>query len=220
MPTFLLVSTLLLWPAVLFLGFLLLGSLRGLDLLRWRLDQLEATTPSRIGRSGLKPGKRAPDFTLPSVAGAEVALSEFAGRQVFLVFVQTGCGPCHAVVPDLNRLHRSGDVRVLAINNADPEAGRKWAAEAGAEFPVLLQEKWKTSKRYEVFATPFAFLIDEHGVVASKGIVNSKQHIGFVLDRRRDGDKAEHVEADTNGTDGRESEEPNSISVAKEVGND
>jgi hypothetical protein len=32
-----------------------------------------------------------------------------------------------------------------------------------------------------VFATPFAFLIDGHGVIASKGIVGSKAHLGYVL---------------------------------------
>ena len=66
-----LLSYVILWLALLFLGFLLLGALRALALLRWRLEQLEAITPTRVGRSGLKPGKKAPDFTLPSVAGGD-----------------------------------------------------------------------------------------------------------------------------------------------------
>jgi hypothetical protein len=82
-----LVSYVALWLVVLSLGFLLLGALRALGLLRWRLEQLEATTPSRIG---LKPGKKAPDFTLPCVAGGEISLHDRAGRRVFLVFTQSG----------------------------------------------------------------------------------------------------------------------------------
>src|SRR5262249_35647538 len=120
-----LVANLVLWVVVLLLGFLLLGTLRALGLLRWRLEQLEATTPSRLGRSGLKPGKKAPDFTLPSVAGPEVALHDFAGRKVLLVFTQTGCGPCHKVMPELNRLQDDGAVQVLVVNNGDVEATRK-----------------------------------------------------------------------------------------------
>src|SRR5438270_11962394 len=104
MSIVLLVSSVLLWGAVLFLGFLLLGALRALGLLRWRLEQLEATTPTRTGRSGLKPGKKAPDFTLPCVSGGEVSLHDFAGRRVFLVFTQGGCKPCHRIIPELNRL--------------------------------------------------------------------------------------------------------------------
>ena len=39
------VSYVALWLVVLLLGLLLLGTLRALGLLRWRLEQLKATTP-------------------------------------------------------------------------------------------------------------------------------------------------------------------------------
>jgi hypothetical protein len=48
-------------------------------------------------------------------------------------------------------------------------------------FAVAVQERFNLSKRYEVFATPFAFLIDERGVISSRGIVSTKQFLGFVL---------------------------------------
>ena len=101
----------ILWVVVLLLGFLLLGTLRAVGLLSWRLEQLEATTPKRLGRDGLKPGKRAPDFTLPSVDGNEVALHDFRGRKVLLVFTQSGCAPCKAIVPELNRLGTNEQIR-------------------------------------------------------------------------------------------------------------
>jgi methylamine dehydrogenase accessory protein MauD len=181
MNVFLLGSYIVLWVLLVSLGFLLLGALRALGLLRWRLEQLEATTPSRLGRGGLKPGKKAPDFTLPSSAGGEVSLHDFTGRKVLLVFTQSGCKPCHRIVPELNRLQRGGEVQVLVVNNGEMQATRKRAGEAEAGFPVLVQQQFNVSKRYEMFATPFAFLIDERGVIASKGIINNGQHIGFVL---------------------------------------
>jgi peroxiredoxin len=155
--------------------------LRALGLLRWRLEQLEATTPSRTGRGGLKPGKTAPDFTLPCVAGGEVSLHDFAGRRVFLVFTMSGCKPCQRIVPELNKLQRGGKVQVLVANNGELEAARQWAEEAGVCFAVLAQQQFSVSKRYETYATPFAFLIDERGVIVSKGIINNGQHIDFVL---------------------------------------
>jgi methylamine dehydrogenase accessory protein MauD len=191
-----LVSYVALWLVVLFLAFLLLGALRALGLLRWRLEQLEATTPSRTGRGGLKPGKRAPDFTLPCVAGGEVSLHDFAGRRVFLVFTQSGCKPCHKVAPELNRLHDAGNVQVLVVNNGEAEATQNWAAEVKARFPVLRQQQFSVSKRYEMYATPFAFLIDERGVIASKGIINNGQHIGFVLSGAGAAAKHEQAEAE------------------------
>jgi methylamine dehydrogenase accessory protein MauD len=182
----LLVSFITLWLIVLVLAFLLLGALRSLALLRWRLDQMEATTPRRVGRDGLKVGARAPDFALLGVDGAEVRLGDFVGRKVFLVFTQSGCGPCHRVMPELNRLQDAGVVQVLVVNNGEPEATRAWGIACRARFPVLVQENYSLSKRYEILAAPFAFLIDERGVIASKGIVNNRQHIGYVLDGNRD----------------------------------
>ena len=69
----LIVSSVLLWLLLVFVAFVLLGSLRAMALMRWRMAQLEATTPSRLGRNGLRPGKKAPVFRLPSVVGAEAA---------------------------------------------------------------------------------------------------------------------------------------------------
>jgi methylamine dehydrogenase accessory protein MauD len=220
MTILLVISSILLWLAVLLLGFLLLGALRAVDQLRWRVEQMEATTPSRMGRSGLRVGKKAPDFTLPGATGGDVSLQSYAGRRLLLVFTQAGCGPCQRIVPELNRLHDTGKIEVVAINKGETEATRKWMEEAHIRFPVAMQEAFTVSKRYEVFATPFAFLIDEQGVIASRGIVNSKQQIGFVLDGRRDGAKPDHAEADANGADNRESEDSRSLSLAKEVAHD
>jgi methylamine dehydrogenase accessory protein MauD len=198
MNTWWLVSYAGLSLVVLFLGFLLLGALRALALLRWRLDQLEATTPSRVGRSGLGPGKKAPDFSLPCVAGGEVSLHDFTGRRVLLVFTMSGCKPCHGIVPDLNKLQRGGEAQVLVVNNGQVEATRQWADEARVSFPVLVQQQFNVSKRYQMYATPFAFLIDERGVIASRGIINNGQHIDFVLSgagRTAGNGQAEAVEA-------------------------
>lgn len=180
MSQLLVISTVLLWVLVLLLGFLLLGALRSVEWLRWRVDQLEATMPSRVGRSGLRPGKKAPDFTLPSASGGELSLHDYAGRKVLVVFTQTGCGPCGAIVPELNRVERDG-VQVLIVNRGSLEETRPWLAETGARCPVLAAEGLDLAKRYEVFATPFAFLVNEQGVIVSKGIVGTRRHIEFVL---------------------------------------
>jgi hypothetical protein len=48
-----------------------------------------------------------------------------------------------------------------------------------------------------VFATPFAFLIDEQGTIASTGIVGSAQYLGYVLSGA--GNRAKKHHDDPNG---------------------
>jgi methylamine dehydrogenase accessory protein MauD len=190
------ISIALLWVVALLLGFLLLGALRSIERLRWRMDQLEATMPSRVGRSGLRPGKNAPDFTLPCASGGVVSLHDCAGRKVLMVFTQTGCGPCGEIIPELNRLERDG-VQVLVVNRGTLEETRQWAAATGARCPVLAQEGLDLARRYEVFATPFAFLVNEQGVIASKGIVSNRRHIQFVLSTAHEAAEEPPVESET-----------------------
>jgi peroxiredoxin len=236
MNAVLLVANIVVLVAVIGLAFLVLGALRALGVLTWRLDQMEAMRPSRIGREGLKVGRKAPDFTLPVVNssphapreeahrsphapregahlaerdGYTVSLSDFAGRKVLLVLTQSGCGPCMEIVPELNRLHDRGEYQVLVVNNGEPEATSQWVAETKARFAVLAQEKFSLSKRYEVFVTPFAFLIDEQGVITSKGIAGSREYLGYVLSGA--GRKNEHVAANGEGSDKCSSEETDSL---------
>jgi methylamine dehydrogenase accessory protein MauD len=219
MNVFWLISSLALWALVLFLGFLLLGALRGLALLRWRLEQLEATTPSRLGGRGLRPGKKAPDFTLPGIPGGEVALHHYAKRKVLLVFMQPGCGPCHHIVPELNRLHHAGGPQVLVIHNGGTQAVQGWIEQHRPRFPVALQEGFNLSKRYQVFATPFAFLIDERGMIAARGIISTKQYLGFVLTRAgHDDEKGDSEAEESQGSQRSPADaDESSLSNSKEV---
>jgi hypothetical protein len=53
------------------------------------------------------------------------------------------------------------------VARGEADANRRKAAEHGFNFPVGLQRHWEISRDYGIFATPVAFLIDEHGQVAA-----------------------------------------------------
>src|SRR5690625_939435 len=50
---------------------------------------------------GLERGKVAPDFTLQTLHGETVSLSDLRGEKVLLNFWASWCPPCHAEMPDL-----------------------------------------------------------------------------------------------------------------------
>jgi peroxiredoxin len=62
------------------------------------------------------------------------------------------------------------------VGRGSVEENRKKAEQFGFEFPVVLQDQWKLSKEYGIFATPVAFLIAENGMIA-KNVAVGKEAI-------------------------------------------
>ncbi|MET0623679.1 MAG: TlpA disulfide reductase family protein [Pyrinomonadaceae bacterium] len=136
---------------------------------RKRLPGERPLSESRLERGGIKAGTPAPPFSLPDIHGHTTTLESFRGRRVLLVFSDPHCGPCDALAPQLVRLHaehRDNGLAVVMVGRGDAEENRRKAAEHGIEFPLVLQDRWRLSKEYGIFATPVGFLIDEQGVVA------------------------------------------------------
>ena len=124
---------------------------------------------SRILRTGLPPGSRAPEFTLPCVDGGSLSLAQYRGRRVLLVFSDPHCSPCNQLATRLEQLHRRvADIRVLMVSRGDEQENRRKVVEHGLTFPVLLQRRWEVSRAYGMFATPIGYLIDEGGVIAAE----------------------------------------------------
>jgi peroxiredoxin len=123
---------------------------------------------SKLERNGLKAGTPAPPFRLPDIDGRELALEDYRGRRVLLVFSDPHCGPCEQLAPELVRLHRDrhDDLTLILVGRGDPEENRQKARQLGYRFPVVLQKRWEVSKEYGIFAMPVAFLIGEDGVIA------------------------------------------------------
>lgn len=123
---------------------------------------------SRIARNGLPAGTPAPPFRLARVGGGELSVDHYRGRQVLLVFSDPHCGPCEALTPKLEQIHRQrSDVAVVMISRGSAEDNHQKIAEHGVTFPVVLQRQWEISRLYGMFGTPIGYLIDQGGLIAA-----------------------------------------------------
>ena len=111
----------------------------------------------------------APDFTLKSLSGENIKLSEFAGKVVLLNFWASWCGPCREEMPLLNYLHNRYEAVgfvVLGINVEEQSAmARAYIADRPVDFPILLDHKNEVSKLFKVIAMPSTVLIDRNGTM-------------------------------------------------------
>jgi peroxiredoxin len=135
---------------------------------RRRLPGEKPLSQSKLERNGLKAGTPAPSFRRPDISGREVALDDYRGRSVLLVFSDPRCGPCELLAPELARLDIRGgnNLAIILISRGDLEENRQKARQHGYTFPVVRQKTWEISKEFGIFATPVAFLIGEDGVIA------------------------------------------------------
>ena len=114
-------------------------------------------------------GKAAPDFSLPSLAGETVALSNYKGQVVLINLWATWCPPCKAEMPTLNAYYQANKDKgfvVLAVNDQEDAITVNNFIEAnGFGFPVLLDTQSRVLDTYNVRALPTTFVIDRNGVI-------------------------------------------------------
>ena len=88
--------------------------------------------------------EKAADFTLPSLDGGNVSLSDYLGEKVILVnFWATWCDPCMKEMPELNKMQqelgpRGLQVISITVDEAKDEAKVKAIARRFKYQPVVL----------------------------------------------------------------------------------
>jgi len=137
------------------------------------------TDATRVTEKEQRPevGYFAPDFTLPSLDGRTVRLSDFRGKKVvFLNFWATWCGPCRAEMPSMQTLYeefQGKDFEMLAVSvdrYGSDKPVQNFTEERRLTFPVLLDRDGSTQTRYGVYGIPTTLLVDKSGTIVKKEV--------------------------------------------------
>ncbi len=118
----------------------------------------------------------APDFTLRSLTGDNLRLSEYRGSVVLLGFWARWCGDCRQAMQALNEVHakyeRAGLVTLgIDVDDTDEQAAAM-ARSLALNFPVLVDTYKTASSSFDLKSMPLLVLIDREGQIRYR-------HIGF-----------------------------------------
>ena len=103
---------------------------------------------------------------------------------MILLFWHPQCGCCQRILPELQAWAESrqhGPRQVVLISNGGVEQNREMAL----DFPILLDDGFKTGPQYGATGTPSAIAVDAAGLIASPLAVGGPAVIDLVMHEGR-----------------------------------
>ncbi len=182
----LLVSNVLLWIVVVLLSGVLFALVRQLGVLHERI----APAGALMLKQGPKVGEVAPAESALDLDGQSQAIGGPAsdGRSTLLFFLSPTCPVCKGLLPALRSISRSEGawLRVLLAGDGPLEEHKAFAREARLErFEYVISPTLGIT--YQVGKLPYAVLIDAAGIIRSKGLVNTREHLESLFEAKERG---------------------------------
>lgn len=172
------VSVILLWLAVLVLGVLLWALSRQVGVLFERVAPMGAL----VTDAGPLIGSASPSFALTGLQSETVTIGGTQPLPILVFFLAPTCPVCKKLIPVLKSLVRDERRRLQVVLASDGEAldHLGFVRQHGLEaMPYVLSTE--LGMGFRVSRLPYAVLLDAQGVVAAKGLVNSREQLDSLL---------------------------------------
>jgi methylamine dehydrogenase accessory protein MauD len=182
--TFLIASNILLWVALLGMTAVVLGLTRQIGLLHERSSPMGAM----ITDHGPDIGDPAPEFDLPDYFGQSVRIggASAEARPTLLMFTAPSCPVCDKLFPIIKSIAKAEKIAVTMISDGAPEEHARFL-----ETHDLGQIRYVVSAEigmaFQVGKIPYGVLLDAEGVIRSKGLTNTREHLESLLEADKSG---------------------------------
>jgi len=117
-------------------------------------------------------GFPAPDFTLDTLDGSRIKLSDLRGKVVVVNFWATWCLPCREETPALEKSYeqyKDSGVVILGVNLTSEDSlndVKAFVQEFSLTYPILLDRDGNVSNYlYQIKGLPTTFFINREGII-------------------------------------------------------
>lgn len=182
----LIASNIVLWVLVIALSLLVLALARQVGILHERVAPAGALQPT----SGPKVGELTSRLDLRTLAGSQVVIGgeSSSGLATFVLFISPTCPVCKSLVPTAKSLIQSEKSRMQLMFASDGADTDKELAQHKSyvtdlhisDYPYIISQQ--LGMTYEVSKLPFAVLIGADGILKSKGLVNTREHMESLIE--------------------------------------
>lgn len=130
-------------------------------------DDFNSNSSTAVPQEGFP----APDFTLETIDGEMVTLSDLHGRAVLINFWTSWCPPCRSEMPALEKVfndYQAHGFTILAVNSTiqdQKSSAINFANQYGLTFPILFDDTGKATSDYMIEALPTSFFINRDGII-------------------------------------------------------
>jgi methylamine dehydrogenase accessory protein MauD len=133
----------------------------------------------------LSVGDPAPELAVSALDGQVLEIGKAQDKSQLLFFLSPDCPVCNELTPALKSAAKAEsawlDV-VLASDGAELDHPAYVKRKGLQAFPYVVSEM--LGKTYGVAKLPYAVLIDEAGIIASMGIINSREHLESLFEAK------------------------------------
>ena len=182
----LLISNGVLWLLVIGLALTVFALTCQIGLLHERISPVGALSPE----AKIKVGDSAPEVALVDLDdhALQIGGASKDETRTLLFFLSPTCPVCETLLPTVERVARTEvpRVRVILASDGLPDEHRAFVTEKRiSHLPYVLSAP--LGMTYGVAKLPYAVLIDEEGIVAAQGLVNTREHLESLFEAQRHG---------------------------------